>query len=64
MEHDMTYDPKTYKKCSFVKLSKDPLVPLSKIEKSKERYNNKSKQLTEWRDGWFKGKYELPTKLR
>ena len=63
MEYDMTYDPKTYKKCSFAKLSKDPLVPLSKIEKSKKRYLAKSRELTEWRDGWFKGEYELPTKL-
>ena len=58
----MTYDPKTYKKCNFVKLAKDPLVPLSKIEKSKKRYLAKSRELTKWIDGWFKGKYELPTK--
>ena len=60
----MTYDSKSYKKCNFVKLSKDPLKPLSKIEKSKKRYLAKSRELTEWRNGWFKGKYELPTKPR
>ena len=59
----MGYSQKTYKKCNFVKLAKDPLVPLSKIEKSKKRYLAKSRELTEWRNGWFKGKYELPTKL-
>ena len=37
MEYYMSYNPKTYKKCNFVKLAKDPLVPLSKIEKSKKR---------------------------
>ena len=62
MEYDMSYNHKTYKKCNFVNLAKEPLVPLSKIEKSKKRYLAKSRELTEWRDGWFKGKYELPTK--
>ena len=59
----MSYNHKTYKKCNFVKLSKNPLKPSAKIIKSKEIYNNKSRELTEWRNGWFKGKYELPTKL-
>ena len=58
----MSYSPKTYNKCNFVKFSKDPLKPSSKIEKSKKRYLAKSRELTEWRNGWFKGKYELPTK--
>ena len=39
----MTYDSKSYKKCNFVKLSKDPLKPLSKIDKSKKRYLAKKK---------------------
>ena len=55
----MTYDPKTYKKCNFVKLAKDPLKPLKKPKKIKVDYNYKGRQLKEWREGWFKGEYEL-----
>ena len=55
----MTYDPKTYKKCNFVKLSKDPLAPLKKQKKL--RFNeDKNKLMAKWRDGWFKGEYERP----
>ena len=59
----MTCNPKTHKKCNFVKLTKDPLKPPAKTGKSAQRFMAKSKELTKWRDGWFKGKYELPTKL-
>ena len=60
----MTYNAKNYKKCNFVKLSKDPLKPLKKQTKASKKYLAKSKELTNWRDGWFKGKYELPTKFQ
>ena len=33
----MTYNQKTYKKCNFVSLSKDPLKPLAKIPKVKNQ---------------------------
>ena len=56
----MTYDPKTYKKCNFVKLSKDPLKPLAKRPEKKRFNEDKSKLMAEWRDGWFKGEYERP----
>ena len=55
----MTYNQKTYKKCMFQNLAKDPLKPLRKPKKQKVDYNYKGKLLKEWRDGWFKGKYEL-----
>ena len=55
----MSYNPNTYKKCNFVKLAKDPLKPLKKPNKSAQKYMAKSKELTEWRLGWFKGQYEL-----
>ena len=55
----MTYNQKTYKKCNFVKLAKDPLKPLAKPKKQKVDYNYKGRTLKEWRDGWFKGQYEL-----
>ena len=54
----MTYNAKTYKKCVFNKLSKDPLKPPAKLSQSAKRYQAKSKELTRWRDGWFKGQYE------
>ena len=63
----MSYSAKTYNKCSFVNLKIDPLKPLaksSKKKKQKKRFNeDKTKILSEWRDSWFKGKYERPTKL-
>ena len=60
----MTYNQKTYKKCNFVSLSKDPLKPLAKIPKVKNQLaSNRSRELKEWRDSWFKGKYELSAKL-
>ena len=43
----------------FQNLAKDPLKPLRKPKKQKVDYNYKGKLLKEWRDGWFKGKYEL-----
>ena len=55
----MTYDYKTYKKCNFVKLAKDPLKPLKKTKTAKMDTNYKLKALKEFRDGWFKGQYEL-----
>jgi hypothetical protein len=55
----MTYNVKTYKKCVFNKLSKDPLKPLAKQKKQKVDTNYKLRALKEWRDGWFKGGYEL-----
>ena len=55
----MTYNQKTYKKCVFVKLSKDPLKPVKKFKGKKRDTNYKSRALKDWRDGWFKGKYEL-----
>ena len=33
----MTYNPKSYKKCTFVKLTKDPLKPLKRQEKLRFR---------------------------
>jgi hypothetical protein len=49
-------------------MKKDPLKPLAKDSKykrkQKERFNeDKSKVLSQWRDSWFKGQYECPTKL-
>ena len=55
----MTYNHKTYKKCNFVRLAKSPLKPLKKADKSTKKYMAKSKELTEWTNGWFKGQYEL-----
>ena len=56
----MTYNTK---KCSFVNLNKDPLKPPAKTSPTKnEKASARSKELTMWRDGWFKGKYES-TKL-
>ena len=55
----MTYDYKTYKKCNFVKLAKDPLKPFAKQKKQKVVTSYKLRTLKEWRDGWFKGEYEL-----
>ena len=57
----MTYNQKTYKKCNFVKLTKEPLKPLKKFKPKKYNVdsNYKLKALKEWRDGWFKGQYEL-----
>ena len=46
----MTYNQKTYKKCNFVKLAKDPLKPLAKPKKQKVDYNYKGRTLKEWRD--------------
>ena len=54
----MSYSPKTYKKCNFVKLSKDPLKPRSKQKQEAIHSNYRGKVLKEWRDGWFKGHYE------
>lgn len=63
----MSYNSKTYNKCTFVNLKIDPLKPLAKRSKKKQqkkRFNeDKSKVLSEWRNGWFKGQYECPTKL-
>ena len=60
----MSYSPKTYKKCTFVKLAKNALKPLKKYSKDRERFKeDKSKIISEWRDGWFKGKYECPENL-
>ena len=50
-------------KCNFVNLSKDPLKPPAKSGKSAKRFMAKSKELTKWRNGWFKGQYEKSTKL-
>ena len=47
------------KKCNFVRLSKDPLKPLKKAKKRKMDTGYKLKALKEFRDGWFKGQYEL-----
>ena len=47
------------RKCNFVKLTKDPLKPPAKIGKGNNVYGYKGKVLKEWRDGWFKGQYEL-----
>ena len=59
----MTYNAKTYKKCNFIKLSKDPLKPLKKRPQTKNPLTtNRSRELKEWRDGWFKGQYEKSTK--
>ena len=55
----MSYNQKTYKKRRFVKLSKDPLKPPAKpLATKNEKASARSKELTMWRDGWFKGKYE------
>ena len=53
----MTYSHK--KKCVFIKLAKDPLKPPAKLSQSTKKYMAKSRELTAWRDGWFKGQYEL-----
>ena len=64
----MSYSVKTYNKCTFVNLKIDPLKPRAKDSKykrkEKERFSeDKSKVLSQWRDSWFKGQYECPTKL-
>ena len=56
------------KKCSFVNMKIDPLKPLAKStnpqKKKQKRFNeDKTKAIAQWRDSWFKGKYECPTKL-
>ena len=57
----MSYNAKTHKKCSFPKMGNKPLP---EKKQKKLRFNeDKSKVMAEWRDGWFKGKYEHPTKL-
>ena len=53
----MTYSHK--KKCVFINISENPLKPPAKLSQSAKRYQAKSKELTRWRDGWFKGQYEL-----
>ena len=55
----MTYNQNTYKKCVFQKLAKDPLKPLKKTKTVKMDTSYKLKALKEFRDGWFKGQYEL-----
>ena len=55
----MTYNPKSYKKCTFVKLTKDPLKPLKRQNKLRFR-EDKNNVMAKWRDGWFKGEYERP----
>ena len=55
----MSYSPKTYKKCNFVNLSNDPLKPPKKQKQGKTKPTYKARILKDWRDGWFKGQYEL-----
>ena len=55
----MTYNQSNYKKCNFVRLAKDPLRPLKKTKTAKMDTGYRLKALKEWRDGWFKGQYEL-----
>ena len=51
------------KKCSFINLNKDALKPLAKRPKTKnEKASQRSRELTMWRNGWFKGQYEKSTK--
>ena len=64
----MNYKTKTLNKCSFVNLNTDPLKPLAKNtqqqKKKQIRFNeDKITAIAKWRDSWFKGKYECPTKL-
>tara|TARA_R100001015_G_C4586750_1_gene142608 strand:+ start:720 stop:905 length:186 start_codon:yes stop_codon:yes gene_type:complete len=48
------------KRCKFVKLSKNPLKPLKKAKPKKNvAAINNAKIMKEWRDGWFKGEFEL-----
>ena len=53
----------TKKKCSFINLNKDALNPLAKRPKTKnEKASQRSRELTVWRNSWFKGQYEKATK--
>ena len=48
------------KRCKFVKLSKNPLKPLKKTKQKKyATTTNNARIMKEWRDGWFKGEFEL-----
>tara|TARA_R100000781_G_scaffold74079_1_gene46177 strand:- start:152 stop:334 length:183 start_codon:yes stop_codon:yes gene_type:complete len=56
----MTYNQKTYKKCNFVKMSsKGRRKHVKKKEDSGYTQNQKLKIMKEWKEGWFKGMYEL-----
>jgi len=50
-----------YKKCTFVKMSGKGRKIGKKKGKPLAGYaqNQKAKVLSDWRDGWFKGEYEL-----
>ena len=49
-----------YKKCTFVKMSgKGRKTGRKKKLEAGYLQNQKSKILREWKDGWFKGEYEL-----
>lgn len=54
----------TSKRCNFVRLSKDPLKPLKKPKKPKSMYNKDKQTIKAWRDGWFKGEFELKDESR
>ena len=48
------------KRCKFVKLSKNPLRPLKKTKQKKyATTTNNARIMKEWRDGRFKGEFEL-----
>ena len=49
-----------YKKCTFVKMSgKGRNVGRKKKLVAGYAQNQKARVISEWRDGWFKGEYEL-----
>ncbi len=56
-------DDDYYKKCTFVKMSgQGRNVGRKKVKKkllAGYAQNQKARVISEWRDGWFKGEYEL-----
>lgn len=57
----MSYSAKLHKKCTFPKMG---TRPLPKKRAKKVAKIDKTRVLKEWRDGWFKGEYELKNESR
>ena len=57
----MSYSAKLHKKCTFHKMG---TRPLPKKRAKKVAKIDKTRVLKEWRDGWFKGEYELKNESR
>ena len=55
----MSYSPKTYKKCTFPKMSsRNRHKPIIKKKGNGLTCAERTNILKDWRDSWFKGHYE------